>query len=88
MFLNYLNRECKGCGSISEAICELDRAIARDSTSLYNSYAYLSKMSGEKRRRLRRLIHYRGILMKLVANPSFYPSHSYKSIISKVKTLI
>ena len=87
MFLSYELRECQDCGSISDTLCLLDRAISRESRKLYRTYVYLES-DHCSREKLHTLVHFKAILTKLVFNSKFYPNYSYKEIVSKVKTLI
>jgi hypothetical protein len=87
MLLNYQLRPSKGCGSIQDVICDIDKAIGNYTTDLYNNKTYMAKLDVNKRA-IKDLLYYKQILLTLSLNSSFYPNYPYQIVISKVKTLI
>jgi hypothetical protein len=79
-------KECKDCDSIKEILAELDEKIYRMTRDEYHSLAYLSNKN-HRRAQIKRLIRYKGILENLFWNSSYY-NYDFKTIVSKIKTLI
>lgn len=86
--LTSLINTCTDCGSLEDAMCEMDGAIAQASKNAYQNLVYLSNKKTSACN-LQRLIWYREILDQLKGNQGLYcPKFTMVDIISRARALV
>lgn len=85
MFLTYKVTECRDCRN-ANLLSSLDKAIGKLSSKIYRSVTLMEARKCDERK-LKDLIHYKNMVLKVSMNPEYY-KYKYQDIISKVKTLI
>ena len=86
--LTSLINTCTDCGSLEDAMCEMDGAIAQAIKNAHMNLVYLSnkKISACN---LNRLIWYRHILEQLKGNSDYYcPKYTMVEIVSRARALV
>lgn len=85
--LTYLLNTCNNCDSVKETLKLLDEKISSMTTNNYQNLIFqLTKPFSFNK--LKALIRYKGILITLYFNKSYYSPYDYKQIVAKAKTLI
>lgn len=79
-------KECKDCDSIKEILADVDEKIYIMSRDEYHNITYLTNKN-HKRAQIKRLIRYKSILENLFWNSKYY-SYDFKTIVSKIKSII
>ena len=85
--LTVLLNTCTDCGSLEDAICELDGAIAQSNKNSYNNLVYLAD-NHTIACDILRLTWYREILIQLKGNPAYYcPQFTFADIVSRARAI-